>query len=216
MQMDLMDRSPKDWWMQSSLQLALACPARCRHRRTPRCYSRAPIARPSYYYPAKSHPSIHATNQKGKIKLGLELARVCNRLSAYINGVSSWIDLETQVLMMYVNLILVCSGVASVLQTWSAKWAVSWHPLTYCYLACNFSHFFLPAGVHDFKMRQKVDKMQICALEDICVLHRWKSTNSHSCNYIMIWTALSRSTVDHRSLHWGKTKWVEIIFEDAS
>ena len=42
-------------------------------------------------------PSIHATNQKGKIKLGLELARVCNRLSAYINGVSSWINLETQV-----------------------------------------------------------------------------------------------------------------------
>ena len=111
---------------------------------------------------------------------------------------------------MYVNLILVCSrgsfGFTNLKCQVSGK-------LTSHNIFLQ-KPFILPAGVSDFKIRQNAD---LCSWGYLCFAYLGqKSTNSHSCNYIMIWTALSRSTVDHRSLHWGKRKWVEIFFEDVS
>lgn len=69
--------------------------------------------------------------------------------------------------MMYVNLILVCSrgsfGFTNLKCQVSGK-------LTSHNIFLQ-KPFILPAGVSDLKIRQKVDKMQICAVEDICVLH---------------------------------------------
>ena len=105
-------------------------------------------------------PSIHATNQKGKIKLGLELARVCNKLSAYINGVSSWIHLETQVPIYYIRQFDTCLFQGSFGFT-NSKFQVSGN-LTYPNVFLQ-NPFILPAGVRNLKIRQKVEKMQIYA-----------------------------------------------------
>ena len=165
MQMDLMDRSPKDWWMQSSLQMV--CPGLPSSVPPP---PHTAMLQQSSHCPtiillSSQKPSIHATNQKGKIKLGLELARVCNKLSAYINGVSSWIHLETQVPIYYIRQFDTCLFQGSFGFT-NSKFQVSGN-LTYPNVFLQ-NPFILPAGVRNLKIRQKVEKMQIYAWGYLC------------------------------------------------